>query len=215
MWVPPHFAAASRAWEAELIDRHPFGLLITTSDPAPVATHIPMLVHPDDREAATSDLRGCRVLGHLARANDQWRSVPDGASALLIFQGPHGYVSPSVYDDDPAAPTWNYLAVHVTGRLRWIHPKPDALSVIDATIAVVERDREPAWDPAPSRAYHERIVGGVVAFELIVDDTTSTFKLSQDQPEQRRQDVLAATRALPGAEAQELAEWVGRANPTT
>ncbi|MBX3094026.1 MAG: FMN-binding negative transcriptional regulator [Cryobacterium sp.] len=212
MWTPRHFASPSPLHDFQVIDEYPFGLFVTRDHAAPVATHAPMLVHPEDRERATSGLTGIRILGHLARENSQWESVADGDQVLLIFQGPQGYVSPTVYADEPAAPTWNYVAVHLTGPIRLIHEHPRMLDVIDHTIDATERYHVPHWNAAPSRGYHERIVGGVVAFEVEVTHAISSHKLSQDQPPQRRQDAVADALRSDDSARRVLGEWMRRAN---
>lgn len=212
MWTPRHFASPSPLHDYQVIDEYPFGLFITRDQAAPVATHVPMLVHPNDVERAKQGLEGVRVLGHLARENSHWESVTDGDQVLLIFQGPHGYVSPTVYADEPAAPTWNYVSVHLTGPIRLIHERPRMLEVIGHTIEATERHHSPHWDPTPSRGYHERIIGGVVAFEVEVTHVASSHKLSQDQPPQRRQDAVADALASDDAGRRVLGEWMRRAN---
>jgi len=211
VWTPDHFAATDPSWDAQLITEHPFGLLVSCASGVPVATHLPMLIHPEDRDRADAGLAGVRVLGHLARLNPQWRRITDGDPVLLIFTGPHGYVSPTQYADQPAAPTWNYTAVHLTGPIRLLHDEPDLLRVIDATIDTTERGRDPEWDREPSRDYIAKIISGVVAFEVTVEHVASSFKLSQDQPEHRRAAVTEQALGSPDESRRRLGDWMRRA----
>lgn len=221
MWVPKHFANREEAWPAELIDAHPFALLVTSAQGAPVATHIPVIIEPADRERAEMGMAGIRLIGHLARENPQWEDSDPRAEALLVFGGPNAYVSPTVYSDAPAAPTWNYTAVHAHGPIRWIHEPEELMRIIDLTIDRTEANEGTGWDREPSRPYFERILHGIVGFEVIVQRSSSTFKLSQDQPPHRRRQVVDAGGAgeesgaggCPRHGGSELEGWTKRANP--
>lgn len=215
MWVPDHFRGREQAWPAAVVDAHPFALLVTTSSGIPVATHIPILIEPEDRDKAQAGLEGVRVLGHLARQNPQWRESDPETDSLLIVGGPNAYVSPTVYSDSPAAPTWNYVSVHLSGPIRWIHERSEMMRIIDLTIDRTEANEGTNWDREPSREYFERILHGIVGFEIEVRRCDSTFKLSQDQPPHRRVQVVDAGESrgcrYPGEG--ELNDWTRRANP--
>lgn len=210
MWTPDHFAPESDDWLLRLVDENPFGLLVSAGAGAPTATHVPMLVRPDDREAAAPDLVGSRVVGHLARANRHWRSLTDGEDVLLVFQGPHGYVSPTLYPDLPAAPTWNYTAVHLTGPIRLLHDPAEMMRIVDHTIDTVESPRADPWDREPSRGYFDRIIGGIVGFEIEVSRSQSSFKLSQDQWDARRAAVTHDALAGADPSRRGLGRWMQR-----
>lgn len=175
------YRAPSLAHELELVRRNPFALLVSGGDP-PVATHTPIL---PPEGADSLDV----LVGHLARANPQWRSL--GGEVLVVFSGPHGYVSPTAYGYTPAVPTWNYAAVHVTGTAQLIDDDEETLAVVEHTVRTAESVRDPAWDMTSSRARFAELVGGVVAFRLQVREVRSNFKLSQDMPA----DVRARVRA--------------------
>lgn len=210
MWTPDDFAPESDQWILRLVDENPFGLLVSGGASAPTATHVPMLLHPDDREGAAPDVVGSRVLGHLARANGHWRSLAEDDEVLAIFQGPHGYVSPTLYPDLPAAPTWNYTAVHLTGPIRLLHDPAEMMRIIDRTIDAVESPRPQPWDREPSREYFDRIIGGVVGFEIEVTGSQSCFKLSQDQWDTRRAAVTHDAVAGPDPSRRGLGRWMRR-----
>ncbi|MEV0823123.1 FMN-binding negative transcriptional regulator [Nonomuraea rubra] len=193
MWTSPRYAAKDPAHEDELIRRNPFALVVSTVDGVPVATHTPVLLG----EAGT-------LVGHLARANPQWRAFESAPEVLVVFSGPHGYVSPTVYGTDPAVPTWDYAAVHVTGRVELID---DALEVVERTVAAAESLRSPSWEPTPaSRERFRALLPGVVAFRVHVRTRQSVFKLSQDIDADR----YARVRASAGADNPRLAELMDR-----
>lgn len=192
----PKYPAPSPAHELELVRRNPFALVVSGGTP-PVATHTPVLLP----EGATA-LAGVTLLGHMARANPQWRSF--GPEVLVVFSGPHGYVSPTAYGYTPAVPTWNYAAVHVTGPIELIDDRDETLAVVEHTVRTAEADRVPSWDMTSSRARFAELIGGVVAFRIHVRTVRSNFKLSQDMPTEVRARVRANLRAHGSGDAATL-----------
>ena len=181
----PRYAAPSEAAVADLVRRNPFALVVSGGTP-PVATHTPVIL-------PGPSLRDAVLLGHMARANPQWRSFGD--EVLVVFSGPHGYVSPTAYGYTPAVPTWNYAAVHVTGAVEVVTDRAETLAVVEETVRAAESWRSPRWDMTSSRETFRSLVDGVVAFRVHVRTVQSNFKLSQDMPS----DVRARVRAdLPG-----------------
>jgi len=194
------FAAPSPAHELELVRRNPFAMLVSGGDP-PVATHTPILL-PDGAESLDT------LVGHMARANPHWRSLT--GEVLVVFSGPHGYVSPTAYGYAPAVPTWNYAAVHVTGTAEVIDDREETLAVLEHTVRTAESTRDPAWDMTSSRARFAELVRGVVAFRIRVREVRSNFKLSQNMPADVRARVRAdLTAHRYGAVAELMAEVEG------
>ncbi|WP_051426407.1 FMN-binding negative transcriptional regulator [Jiangella gansuensis] len=213
MQTPRHFRADSPAREARLIRENPFGLIVSAGTPgenaaaAPVATHVPMLRRPGPGGPPADDepLAGGSIIGHLARANPQWKTLLPGQPVLAVFLGPDGYVSPTVYDAAANVPTWNYAAVHVTGTIRLIDDRDEALAVILASIDATEAYAGTGWDRGESMGYVEQLLGGIVAFEITVTDVRSTFKLSQNKPAETQQRVRAAFAASDHGRDREVA----------
>ena len=109
MYVPAHFAVTDLPVLHDFIDSHPFGLLVTAHDGRPFVTHLPLLL--DRGTGPHGALRG-----HVARQNPHWQSMV-GQDVLVVFNGPHAYVSPTWYAAEKVVPTWNYSTVHAHGRL--------------------------------------------------------------------------------------------------
>lgn len=207
MHTPRHFRADSPDREGRLVRENPFGLIICadagspTADAAaaPVATHVPMLRKRGDDGRPPADgepLLGSAIIGHLAKVNPQSAALREAGSALAVFLGPDGYVSPTWYDGDrPNVPTWNYAAVHVSGPLRVVDDQDEALAIIMASIDATEAYSGTGWDPTPSLGYVDQLLGGIVAFELIAEDVRSTFKLSQNKPVETQRRVQATLAA--------------------
>ncbi|NED93775.1 FMN-binding negative transcriptional regulator [Phytoactinopolyspora alkaliphila] len=207
MHTPRQYRPDKRARESALIRQNPFGLIMNVSGGSPTATHVPMLRAPGPEGPPPDEapLSGTRIIGHMARVNPQWRSFTGRPEVLAVFTGPDGYVSPTVYGVTPAAPTWNYAAVHVHGTVRLIEDADESLAVIQATIDATEAHAPPAWDPAESMDYIHRILAGITAFEITVEAVTSTFKLSQDKPDEIQRRVHDSFAASSQGRHRELA----------
>jgi predicted FMN-binding regulatory protein PaiB len=146
----------------------------------------------------------------MAKVNPHWREFETSPQVLVVFGGPHGYVSPTTYAADPAVPTWNYTAVHLTGTVELISDPDDTLGVVEATVRAMESARTPAWCPsARSRERFAQILPGVVAFRIHVAAEQSLFKLSQDIDADRRGRVQDEFRDRNGA----LAALMEQVNP--
>ena len=174
MYVPRHFAEDDRQALAGIIERHNFGLLVNQVAGAPFASHLPFL------------LEGNRLLAHMARGNPQWRAFVTEAPVLVVFSGPHAYVSPRWYASPRNVPTWNYEAVHVQGVPRVI--EEGAGDLLERLVARHESDAERPWRPGDAGLdYVQGMTRGIVAFEIPVDRIEGKRKLGQNRtPEDRR-----------------------------
>ena len=201
MYVPPEYGPADPAQVREVVSGYPLALLSTNGIGTPYATHVPVIVR--DPDTADGGLAGATLVGHMNRANPHWVALSGGVRALLVFAGPHGYVSPTVYGTTPAAPTWNFVSVHVRGTLRPIEDRRASLGVVVATVRALESRFGDSWDMRPSLDYFRRILPGVGAFTVQVESAEAMFKLSQEQTPEIRQRVV---RSFASGNAGQLAE---------
>jgi transcriptional regulator len=195
MYIPAAFRVDDRQRLHDFIEGHNFGLLVSTLDGVPFATHLPFLL---ERDAGPN---GCLV-GHLARANPQWQQL-DGQEVLLVFSGPHAYVSPTWYEADDVVPTWNYVAVHAYGVCRVIDDPAALTRIVADFVSSHERAMPQPWLLDTGSAFVQQRVRAVVGFRVEVGRLEGKWKLNQNQPEERR---VRAARALaqsddPGARA--------------
>jgi len=121
MYIPPSFAKTDRTKLFDFIEQHNFGLLISQLGDEPAAVHVPLLL---DRHAGTSGI----LVGHMAQANPQWQAKD--RNVLVVFSGPHVYISPSWYEAENVVPTWNYVAVHVYGTLHIVEKGEATLKIL-------------------------------------------------------------------------------------
>jgi transcriptional regulator len=153
---------------------------------------------------------GDTVVAHMARANQHWTQIDQGAPVLLVVTGAQAYVSPTWYaskaDHGRVVPTWNYSAVHLTGR---IHVREDPDWLRGAVDALVERHESHRPDPWHSTDAPQRYIAGqlraIVGLEIRVEGVEGKAKLSQNRSEPDRQGVIEGLRAEPSRESAEVA----------
>jgi len=197
MYVPSHNRMDDRAGQLAFIHQYSFATLVTAAPGATLkATHLPFVAVEQGAEL--------RLVAHLARANPQWRDFADAGEVLVIFQGPHAYISPSLYQRHPSVPTWNYAAVHAHGTLRLLESREDKLAALRQLVLA---------NDAPWLAEMERLpedflalkLDGIVAFEIAVTRLEARWKLSQDRAPQERQAIVDALGSSADSAAQATA----------
>jgi transcriptional regulator len=202
LYVPDHFAEADAL--ATLMRSHGFAALVTVTNDAPVVSHLPLLF---------DDARGARgtLVGHMARANPQWRGFDGSAQALAIFNGPHAYISPNWYASAPSVPTWNYAVVHVYGAPRVIDHRDGAKAVLERLVATHEEGKPDPWSlDRLDGKYLDAQLRGIVAFEMPVTHIEGKFKLNQNKSAEDRRGAIAGLRACADAGSGALADLMTR-----
>ena len=132
----------------------------------------------------------------MARANPQWRQFDAGRDVLVVFSGPHAYVSPTWYETHPAVPTWNYAAVHVHGRPRIINEPDAAKAIIKQLVERHEADQLTPWRMDLPRSYEIGMLRAIVAFEIEISRIEAKFNLNQKSDDVDRRNVAARLDAL-------------------
>jgi transcriptional regulator len=198
MYIPHHFREQDELRLLALMEQFSFATLVTSERGAPVASHLPVLV----RYRSGGDIL---LRSHMAQANPQWRSFMEGGEVLVIFQGPHGYVSPSWYVTAPSVPTWNYASVHAYGRPCLIEEPEEVLHLLREMSNKYEAGHDIPWEPGQAEEYVQRILSGLVAFEIHVTRLEGKFKLSQNRSEPDQRRVVEALERSASAGDQELA----------
>lgn len=202
MYTPKDFLLEDRDAALDIIRRNSFGLLVTAPEGTPRATHLPFLYDAERGERGT-------IVGHMARANPQWRDFETLAAAetLVVFQGPHAYVSPSWYGgDQPAVPTWNYMAVHAYGRPRIMDDPVEVRALLERLVTTHEAGLAPPWSlDSQDEAFVAAMMRAIVAFEIPVARLEAKAKLSQNRTAEQRVGVVAALEAEEDPLAREVA----------
>ncbi len=207
MYTPRHYNIDDPAVLSDFMRAQSFALLVTATDAAPVASHIPLLL----QEAGDGKTK---LLGHLAKANPQWQAFDGETEALAVFWGPHAYISPSWYESEKVVPTWNYVTVHAYGKPVVIDD-PEAVRQGQADLVdIYESDATGNWsmDDMPDD-YASKMLKSIVAFEMPIDRLQGKFKLNQKNSAADRNGAIEGLKATGDAEAIEVARLMAEFNP--
>lgn len=159
MYIPEHFKETNSETISALIEGNSFGMIVTAPDGVPFVSHLPFFDH-----AAGS--KG-KLLCHMARANQQWQHFSSCREALVVFQGPHAYVSPSWYSS-PDVPTWNYAVVHLRGKPRLIDSEPENEVLVERLTHLNEFHMQSLWKPSLSGERRTKLLNMIVGRALLV-----------------------------------------------
>ena len=182
MYIPDYYNDSTIEEVKDFIKAHGFGLLITTTADRPQATHIPM-------EPGTND-KGKDVLrGHIAKANPQWKSFKDNGEVLVVFQGPHAYVSSSWYTHKDV-PTWNYVAVHVYGTISIIEGEKLYRSLKELVDKYENSTKTYLSLESLPEKMIKRDMRGIVGFEIAITEVRAAFKLSQKKDDETYANIV-------------------------
>jgi transcriptional regulator len=181
MYTPKHFAMDELSDQHALIDACDFGVVVSHGADGLFATHIPLMLKRDEGKFGA-------LYGHVARSNPHVGLF--GTDALVVFSGPHAYVSPTWYSDRATnVPTWNYAAVHCYGVPRLTGG--DQLSHLRQMVARYEGQRPNGWNVDELKAeMRESLPRGIVTFRMEIARIEGKAKLSQNKPRAERERVI-------------------------
>jgi transcriptional regulator len=187
MYLPEAFAETRLPVLHDAIDAGGLAIFVTIAHGAPTATHVPMLLSRDEGPLGT-------VHFHLARANPQWQA--SSGTALVIFPGPDGYVSPSAYpakaEHGRVVPTWNYVTVHASGTPEFYHDAGRLHALVSRLTARHEARQPAPWavTDAPA-AYTAQMLRAIVGVALRIDTLHGKWKLGQNRSKADQVGLLA------------------------
>jgi transcriptional regulator len=197
MYVPSAFAETDTARLHEFMRRHSFAVLTSHGERGLFASHLPLLLDADDGPHGT-------LLGHMARANPQWRDAR--GEAMAVFSGPHAYVSPSWYGEAGTVPTWNYVAVHAYGAFHVVEHRDGLLDILRRSVLAYEGPRAEPWTIDESGPHVEGLLRAIVGFRIHITRLEGKWKLGQNHPEGRRRKVIRGLAAEPTEDAKAIAQ---------
>jgi transcriptional regulator len=188
MYMPERFREDDLPTLHALMRDHSFATLVTQHEGVPFASHLPLILAADEGPYGT-------LFGHMARANAQWRDFDASREVLVIFQGPHTYVSPSWYGEDPGnVPTWNYAAVHAYGSPRLITDYDACRALLDTLVRTHEAPFATPWRFQMPEAELRKKMQGIVTFAIRITRLEGKLKLSQNRPLADQQRVAETLR---------------------
>jgi len=191
MYVPSYFDENRAELLHDLIQKHPFGTLVTHTNNILDANHLPFHLHPDQGKLGV-------LICHVARNNPIWQELKNNDQVLAIFQAANAYISPNWYpskqEQHHQVPTWNYQVVHAHGRVT-IH---DDEKFVRGVVARLTRTHE-ASQPKPwkmtdsSPDYIDAMLKNIVGIEIEITRLVGKFKLSQNK---EARDMVGAAEGL-------------------
>ncbi|MFC7420591.1 FMN-binding negative transcriptional regulator [Iodobacter arcticus] len=200
MYTPAAFAVKDTETLHGFIRDYGFATLISQVDGKAFASHLPLTLIAKEQKLA----------GHVARANPHWKAWQNDAQVLVIFQGPHGYISHRYAPSGPQVPTWNYSAVHVQGSIKLLDSPAPALA---ALVAQYEGEPYARPDIMPAE-FIQRLQVAVVGFEIKIESLIGKFKLSQKDAQTEQNSIMEALAQGSPAD-QELAAFMQKHKPTS
>ena len=199
MYIPKAFQVDDTGIAIEFMRSKSFATIVTSGAGGLVASHVPVIV---STTGATSPALHC----HLARANPHWRQFDGTTEALVIFQGPHGYVSPSLYETHPSVPTWNYQAVHAYGVPAVVEDPQATREHVLALVQQYEAGSPEPWTPDLPEDVFQGLLRQIVAVRIEVNRIETKFKLGQNRPLADRENMASAFEASANTTLRELGE---------
>ncbi|MBS8263875.1 FMN-binding negative transcriptional regulator [Mesobacillus boroniphilus] len=194
MYIPKHFKIDDMEQIYEFIEKYSFVTLYSTHMGEPYATHLPLILKKDENA----------LYGHFARANGQWKDIGNQL-ALVVFQGPHCYISPSWYETTNAVPTWNYVSVHVYGKVDIIEDEKVLFDSLDEMVTKYEKPDSPYNLKKVDTDYIEGLSKGIVAFKIAITKIEAKAKLSQNHSLERQEIIIQNLEKIAGQDHLEVA----------
>ena len=194
MYIPKYFRITDNETINKIIDTYSFATVISQHNNEPYATHLPLVLNKMENA----------LYGHFARPNKQWTDI-ENQSVLVIFQGPHCYISPTWYETSNTVPTWNYVSVHVYGKLEIISDEKESMNSLRGLVSKYEPGDSPYHlndvEPDVINALNK----GIVPFKIHISRIEAKGKLSQNHSKERKQLVIGKLENSPGENEKQIA----------
>lgn len=182
MYIPDIYKNENQEAITAFLKENSFGILINQTNGKLWATHIPLEL--------SVNKEGKTILeGHISKENPQWKGFVENDQILAIFSGPHSYISPSWYDHENV-PTWNYIAVHVYGKIKII----EGAAVIESLKKLVDKYEQNSKNPVRIEDLSEQTMmqsRGIIAFEIEIEEIQAQQKMSQNRDNKNYKNIIS------------------------
>jgi transcriptional regulator len=199
MYIPSAFEVKDPAKIGEVIASNSFAILVSRDGDSFFASHLPFLYKPEQGEKG-------KLISHMARANRHWQLFQEKEEALVIFNGPHAYISPNWYVAEVAVPTWNYVTVHVHGFPKIMKTDAELDAVLDETVKKHESGLPNPWTPNLPVEQKAKLRQAIVGFEMEITRIEAKFKLGQNRSKEDQEKMIQTLQASGDAESVRLAK---------
>ncbi len=182
MYIPEIYKNENKEEIIDFLKKNSFGILINQNNGNIAATHIPL-------ELEIYENGNQYLVGHISKENPQWQSFKNNDNILAIFSGAHSYISPSWYDHENV-PTWNYIAVHVYGKIKII----EGQKVIDSLKKLVDKYESQIENPTKIEDYSKKTMmqtRGIVGFEIEITRIEAVNKMSQNRDDKNYNNIIS------------------------
>lgn len=180
MYIPAHFRNQNEEELLAFMQAHPFATICCNGNPVPLVTHLPFV---SEKTAGKIILTS-----HFSAANPQAKTLAENDEVLIVFSGPNAYISPALYEKEENVPTWNYIAVHCTGKYHPDHSEAAKEKVLQQMIDQFEPEYRTQWEKLNPQ-YTNGLMKGIVAFSVEVLNLEGKFKLSQNKTKSEQKHI--------------------------
>lgn len=202
MFIPTHFRNTNVAEVKEFLRQHSFGILVSHTGEKLWGSHIPLELTSDEKF----------LHGHISKGNSQWKNFRNDDEVMAIFTGPHTYVSSSWYDHENV-PTWNYIAIHVYGKVRLIEGEELFLSLKNLMDKYEKDSRHPVSMESMSPEYLQKSILGLVGFEIAITNIEAAYKLSQNRDAKNYASIIHELEKRKDYDSHLVADQMKKRNP--
>lgn len=181
MYIPKHYQMKNDNNIKKFMEGHNFVTIVTVDDHIPIATHVPVMIEYNEDTMYLS--------GHFAKGNPQWKTIQDNSNILVIFSGPHSYISSSWYEEEDV-PTWDYQSVHAYGTGVLLN-EAELTYALKSMLNKYEAHREngATWDKLSNQTLKQ--IKGVIGFKIKVNRLEAAYKLSQTRSEKEKENIIS------------------------
>lgn len=205
MYIPNHFKQQNLEEIKSFLQQNSFGILVSQVNNKPWATHIPLEL---DKNSYGEDV----LTGHISKGNKQWKEFDKNEEVLAIFNGPHTYISSSWYDHENV-PTWNYIAVHVYGKIRIIEGNELITSLKKLVNKYEATSKNPVAVERMSEKFLKSELKGIVGFEITVTEIQAAYKLSQNRDDKNKERIIYELESRHDNASKKIAEHMKSCKP--
>jgi len=183
MYKLPYFTEENQEKVIAFMKENPFAVVTGFGEGFPVASHLPL--NFENREGKIF------LTGHLMRNTDHHKAFEKNENVLVVFNGPHCFVSADWYETKQVGSTWNYITVHAKGKIKFLDEQGTYKAVNAITDKYVGHNKAASFDKL-SQEYIDRLVKAIAGFEIEVLSFDNVFKLSQNHDESDRKKIIEA-----------------------
>jgi transcriptional regulator len=185
VYIPKSFSEEDKEKLYSIIEQYSFAILFSQNDGIPYATHLPFMIDAGRGESGT-------LIAHFAKANKHWRMLDEKQQVLVVFQGPHSYITPHWYKHKETVPTWNYAAIHVYGKPKLIHEPKRLREMVTRLTHLHEDQTDGTWDRSNIESSMEINLKAIVGLEIPVERMEGKYKFNQNRSAEDQKGVMTA-----------------------